>query len=288
MKLALRTRTITFPRRPLLMGIVNINDDSFSGDGTLDPIVAVDQALKMVQQGADIIDFGGESARTNRTAITEQEELRRVLPVLESFQDRCRTISPRDSIQVYPPILSINTWRPAVARETLLAGGEILNDISGLPDATNARICSETHAALLIMHSVGDPKMPHTHVNYENVLKTMDSFFENKMALAIRSGLSFDSIVLDPGIDFAKQQADNLRILAFGKDFNHFQRPVLWPISRKTVIGKTLNIPIPSDRDAGTIACLVAGITRGISIFRVHQVDAAYAANTILHSFLPF
>src|SRR5205814_4136781 len=108
--------------------------------------------------------------------------------------------------------LSINTWRPAVARAALRCGGEILNDLSALPTDENARICAECGAALLIMHSSGEPKIANTHVQYDDVMKTLDEFFAEKIALACRAGISRDSIILDPGIDFAKQRDDNLRI----------------------------------------------------------------------------
>jgi dihydropteroate synthase len=153
-------------------------------------------------------------------------------------------------------------------------GGHILNDIGALPTDENARICADTGAALLIMHTVGQPKVPHTHVGYDDVMARLDEFFEEKLALAERAGVPQDATIIDPGIDFAKQRDDNLRIYREVEKLHRFARPVLLPVSRKTVIGDILGVPAPA-RDAGTVACLVSGAIRGAQIFRVHNVRAA-------------
>ena len=160
----------------------------------------------------------------------------------------------------------------------MAAGGHILNDIGALPTDGNARICAETGAALLIMHSVGVPKVAHTHVGYDDIMRTLDGFFDEKIKLARRTGLRGEQIILDPGIDFAKQRDDNLRIYRELDQLAHFARPILLPVSRKTVIGDVLGLPNPADRDAGTVACIVQGMRRGAAIFRVHNVRAAAQA----------
>ncbi len=279
MELLARDRRIAFPRRPLIMGILNINDDSFSGDGRINTEWALARARELISLGADLIDVGGESARTNRSAITPAEELHRILPFLEGFPTACAAAAPRDSEQVHPPLLSINTWRPEVAGPALAAGGHLLNDMSALPDDRNARLCAETGAALLIMHSVGEPKVAHTHVGYPDILQTLRDFFREKIALAERAGLPRAALVLDPGIDFAKQTEDNLRIYRGLDALREFDRPILLPVSRKSVIGRVLELPDPRDRDPGTAACIVAGHLRGASIFRVHNVDMAWRVN---------
>ena len=246
------------------MGIVNLVADSFCGDGIVDVDRAIERARECVAQGAEIIDIGAESARTNRPAMDEEEEATQLCRFIANWHE--------------PAMLSINTWRPAVARAALTAGGHILNDIGGLPDASNARICAETGAALLIMHSVGEPKVPHTHVRYDDVIARLERFFGEKMEMAHAAGVPRDAIILDPGIDFAKQQSDNLRILSQCERLRAFDRPILLPISRKTVIGEVLNISEPVQRDAGTIGCLVHGMLHGASIFRVHNVRAAVQA----------
>lgn len=257
------------------MGIVNINDDSFSGDGTLDVEAALHQALQMVLDGADIIDVGAESARTNRSAIAVREEIDRLTPFIEAFAVACEELEPRDEMQIWPPLLSVNTWRPEIVEAVLKTGKvDIINDIGGLVDDTNARLCFEFNASLLIMHTVGEPKVPHLTQRYDDVWETMLEFFEDRVARARHIGLTDDQIILDPGIDFAKQRDDNLAIYRDLERLVDFDLPVLLPISRKTVIGEVLGIDNPADRDAGTIACLVRGLVARADIFRVHQVKA--------------
>jgi len=273
-----RGRTVDLQHRPLIMGILNINDDSFSSDGKIDTDWALSRAVEMVAEGADIIDVGGESARTNREAISEEEELRRVRPFLRDFQQIMKTAVPRDECQLFPPLLSLNTWRPRVIDGSLEAGFDILNDMSALPGATNARLCARIGAALLIMHSRGEPKVRHTHVTYQDVMGELLEFFDQKTSLAIEAGIPRESLILDPGIDFAKQTDDNVRIYRELGKLTAQGFPVLLPVSRKSVIGRVLGIVKPADRDAGTIACIVAGTLRGASIFRVHNISAAWFA----------
>ncbi len=252
------------------MGIVNINDDSFSGDGTLDITAAFEQAVKMVGEGADIIDIGAESARTNREAISVEEEIGRLLP----FLDRC---------QEFPAKIAVNTWRPQVAQAVLETGKVwMINDIGGLDTDANAKLCAEFGAVLLIMHTKGLPKEPHFEETYTDVWKDLDEFFDSKIELALSTGLSPDQIVLDPGIDFAKQCSDNLSIYRELESLTSRGYSVLLPVSRKTVIGDVLQLPDPSSRDAGTVACLVRGLRAGANIFRVHNVAAAAQASQVI------
>ena len=268
-----RQHRIEFPRRPLVMGIVNINDDSFCGDGTLDPTAALAQAEQQLRDGADIIDIGAESARTNREAISVSEEIDRLMPFLAKW--------PELRAHHNSPLLSINTWRSDVIAAVLPEGGDIINDISGLPDAFNAKLCAEHNASLLIMHSVGVPKVPHTHVKYESIMDTLEHFFKQKLVMAESVGLPRENIILDPGIDFAKQRDDNLTIYRELERLHRFERPILLPVSRKTVIGEVLGVPA-LERDAGTLACIAAGMQQGAQIFRVHNVKAAVQAVKVL------
>ncbi len=257
------------------MGIINLNDDSFSGDGTLHAGEAMGLARRMVADGADIVDVGGESARTNRAAITPEEEVRRVEPFVREFLAARHGWMPRDETQVWPPVLSVNTWRPEVVRPLLEAGAELCNDMGALPTDENARIAADCGAALLLMHSVGEPKVPHTDTMWDDVVGEQMAFFRGRMDLAAAAGLSHEAIILDPGLDFAKQRGDNLRLLRETDKIAELGRPLLMPVSRKTVIGDVLGLPDPRTRDAGTWACIVAGIRRGVSIFRVHAVREA-------------
>ena len=283
MQLRLPQRVIEFPRRPLVMGIVNVNDDSFSGDGTLNFETAIAQARSQVAAGADVIDVGAESARTNRAAISVAEELRRFSGFIERWNEVWQDQEPRDDVQIWPPVLSANTWRPEVVERVLRLGKvELVNDMGALPDDRNARTCAIHGAALLIMHSVGEPKIPHFQQQWGDVMGEMERFFERKIALAVAAGLPTEALILDPGIDFAKQRDDNLTVYRELGRLQKFGRPVLVPVSRKTVIGEVLQISNPMDRDAGTIACISAAMNRGAQIFRVHNVEAAYQAVTVL------
>ena len=257
------------------MGIVNLNDDSFSGDGTSSVDEALGRARQMVADGADIIDAGGESARTDRATVAPGEEVRRLRPFVQRFLAERADWPRRDAEQLAPALLSVNTWRPEVAAPLLAAGAEVLNDMGALPDETNARLAAEHGAALLIMHSVGKPKVAHTHVTWRDVVGEQVRFFEEKMDLAGRAGLPREAIILDPGLDFAKQREDNLRLLEATGRLVALGRPVLMPVSRKTVIGEVLGLPDPRTRDPGTWACVAAGVRRGVALFRVHAVREA-------------
>jgi len=282
MILRLPSRVLSFPRRPLVMGIVNVNDDSFSGDGTLDVDEALRQAVAQAAAGADIVDLGAESARTNRAAIPVEEECARLRGVLERWGEVTASTGPRDGEQVWPPVLSVNTWRSEVVAAALGLGAELINDMGGLPDGSNARLVAEHGAALLLMHTAGPPKVQQTGHYWDDVMVELERFFEDKLGLAQLEGLSPDQLVIDPGIDFAKQREDNLRLMRELDRLQQFERPVLLPVSRKTVIGEVLEIEDPVVRDAGTIGLLAAGMASGAQIFRVHNVDAAWQAVKVL------
>ena len=279
----LRDRSISFPRRPLIAGIVNVNDDSFSGDGTLVIDDAITIARSHVEAGADIIDVGAESARTNRAAVSVEEEVRRFRAFLDRWDEVVAGSVPKDSEQVWPPVLSLNTWRPEVVAQLIDDPQvEFINDMGGLPDDRNARLCAATGCSLLVMHSVGEPKIPHVHQQWADVMGSMEAFFEEKLVLCEAAGLSRERVVLDPGIDFAKQRDDNLTVYRFLDRLQRFDRPLLVPVSRKTVIGEVLDLTDPTDRDAGTVACIAASMSRGAQIFRVHHVAAAWQAVKML------
>ena len=268
MKLKVRDRTIDFSQKKMVMGIININDDSFSGDGTLDQQTALKMAKDHVANGADIIDVGAESARTNRGPISTEEEIERLRPFIESFH------SIEWNRKKEKPLLSINTWRPKVVKKILPLGVDLLNDIGALHSNDNAKSCADHGTALLIMHSIGLPKEPHLGEKYKDIVAEVNRFFEEKICVSESAGLDRERIVLDPGIDFAKDRQDNLQLLKQLNALKIHERPLLVPVSRKTVIGDVLKIEEPQDRDAGTVACSVTSILRGASILRVHNVSA--------------
>jgi dihydropteroate synthase len=212
------------------------------------------------------------------------EEVARLMPFLKAWPNLLANLgrAPWDDAQLWPPLLSINTWRAEVIQAVLPHGGDLVNDISALPDEENARLCALHGASLLIMHSIGQPKVPHTHVQYDDLWQTLDEFFDSRIERALKAGLKPEQIILDPGIDFAKQREDNLSIYRYAERLQKWGRPVLLPVSRKTVIGQVLDLPQATDRDAGTLACITAGMSRGAQIYRVHHVKAAAQAVKVL------
>lgn len=277
---------VAFPRRPLLMGIVNVNDDSFCFDGSLDLEQTLAHAQELAQAGADIIDIGAESARTNRGAIAVNEELARLEPVLQHIDHTFKRAAPRDASQVWPPLVSVNTWRTeVVSRMVENEAVDIINDLSGLPDESHAALCAQHEKILLIMHLLGKPKVPHLESQYDDVLSTLFDFFDERLRLATSAGLAPEQIVLDPGFDFAKQMTDNLHLLSHVDQIvDRYPHPILLPISRKTFIGEALGIEDPNQRDPGTVGCLAAGLCGGAHIFRVHNISAAFESLKVLHA----
>jgi len=280
MKLRVRDRTINLSQKIMVMGIININDDSFSGDGTLNQEKAFRMAKDHVAEGADIIDVGAESARTNRGPISIEEEVERLRPFIASFH------STEWNEKTGKPLLSVNTWRPEVVNKILPLGVDLLNDIGALHSNDNAKLCADHGTALLIMHSIGLPKEPHLGEKYEDIVAEVNGFFEEKISVSESAGLHREQIVLDPGIDFAKDRQDNLLLLKHLNALTIHERPLLVPVSRKTVIGEVLGIKEPQDRDAGTVACSVTSILRGASILRVHNVSATVKAVRTLDQLL--
>lgn len=282
MVLQLPHRILTLPRRGCVMAIININDDSFSEDGSLDPDWAVARARALIEQGADIIDVGAESARTNREAIPVAQEIARLKQFCEAWPTIVAQSTPRDSTQIWPPVLSINTWRGDVVEAALSMEGELINDMSALPDDRNARLCAEAGAALLVMHSVGAPKVSHSHIRWDDVLGSMDAFFEEKIAQCLAAGLPREALIIDPGFGFAKSTQDDLTVLRELARLKRFERPILLPVGRKGFIGESLQIEKPADRDAATLACVTTGFQNGGHIFRVHDAGTCFEALKVL------
>ncbi|MDD5351262.1 MAG: dihydropteroate synthase [Chthoniobacteraceae bacterium] len=276
MNLLARGRTIVFPRRPLVMGILNLGAESFSGDSVSHLDLALRRVRQMIAEGADIIDVGAESAATGHPPMSEAGEIAYLLPFVRRFEEeRAGFPPPADPAQLFPPLLSINTWRTSVVEAVLPVGGDLLNDLSALAASdANARVCAATGAALLLMHNEGEPKVWHPYHAYPDVMAVLETFFKEKIAQAQAAGVARDALVLDPGLGFSKLRDDNLRILGHADRLQCFERPVLLPVSRKTVIGEVLGVP-PAERDAGTVACIVSGLRRGVQIFRVHNIRAA-------------
>ena len=245
--------------RTHIVGILNVTPDSFSDGGnyfSLDAAVA--QAHTMAEEGADIIDIGGESSRPGSEPVSEEEELRRVIPVIEKLAR---------SVEV--PI-SIDTWKPRVAAEALAAGASILNDITGLGNPAMRAAAAAARAPVILMHMQGEPKTMQEHPTYGDVVRDIKEFFIERIALAKEAGVH--DIILDPGIGFGKTLEHNLIILKRLHEFADLGYPLLVGPSRKAFIGTLNDGAPPAERLPGTIAAVVAARLNGASYVRVHDV----------------
>jgi dihydropteroate synthase len=286
----LRTRTLPLGRRTLIMGILNVTPDSFSDGGhfySLDhaPDRALAQALAMLEEGADILDIGGESTRPNATPLTEDEEQSRILPVIEAILK-----------QKPETILSIDTFHATTARRAIEAGAEIVNDVSGhLWDPTMSATCAELHCGTILMHTRGRPQeWPHNPpLTSEEVLPLVLEGLTQCLEAATNAGIPRNKIVLDPGLGFGKKFDENYPLLAHFDQLRQFNLPLLAGVSRKSFLTRTLsqnptlvallnNTP-PSSQDLinATTAANVAAILAGAHIIRTHDVRPAVEAATI-------
>jgi dihydropteroate synthase len=257
-------RVLELGERPWLMGIVNASPDSFSDGGRHPtPDAQVQLARELLGAGADIVDIGGESARTGRAPVGLEAELELVLPVVERVAREPGAI------------VSIETYKPSVARAAIAAGASIVNDVSGLRDPALAEVCAQTGAALVVMHTRAAPRQRLQDPElYGDITDEVLAFLRERMSLAIASGMAPEQLILDPGPDFAKTPAQTIRLLAEVGRMHELGRPLLLAISRKDFIG-ALTRRAPRERLAGTLAALAHGVQAGGHIFRVHDVAAA-------------
>jgi len=246
------------------MGILNITPDSFSDGGCyLDLKTAGAQALKLVEEGADILDLGAESTRPGALPVTAREELERLLPVLKRIRK-----------EVLVPI-SIDTVRPEVAKECLEAGADIINDVSGLKRSglDMAKVVKKFGAGLVLMHSRGTPETMQTLASYKDVITDVMSELRESIRLATDAGVERERIVVDPGLGFAKTPEQNLEILKKISVFHELGFPILTGPSRKSFVGKVTGREV-KDRMFGTAACVAACVREGVQILRVHEPGA--------------
>jgi len=250
-----------FPRPAMVMGIVNVTPDSFSDGGQfLNSAAAAARGLEMVAQGAEIIDLGGESTRPGAKPVSEGEELRRVLPVIQ-----------RLTTQVKVPI-SIDTQKPAVARAALQAGASVVNDIAaGRSDAEMWRVVAEANAGYVCLHMQGTPKTMQLNPVYGDVVQEVGDFFVERLERLKRAGVEAVQVVLDPGIGFGKTLEHNLQLLAGLGRFTSLGRPVLLGVSRKSFIGKLLGVEVPA-RLPAALACACLAVEAGAQMIRAHDV----------------
>ncbi len=249
-------------RTPLLMGVLNVTDDSFSDGGLyVNPDDALNHALEMVEEGASIIDVGGESSRPGAIPVDEKTESERVLSVIRALKDS-------------GAIISVDTVKTAVAEKALEEGAHIINDIRALSTDGMAEVVAESGAGVVLMHMQGDPSNMQKHPTYRDVIREIVDFFSERIDFALSKGIKEESIVLDPGIGFGKTQEHNLTIIRELSAFGKWGFPLLVGASRKSLIGAVLNLPDTEKRLFGTLAVHAEAFANGADILRVHDVKA--------------
>ena len=260
MLLHARQFEFSFPHPALVMGVVNVTPDSFSDGGKFfKPEAAVAHALQLVEQGADILDIGGESTRPQAQPVSEAEELRRVIPVVEQLAARVKIP------------LSIDTMKPAVARAALQAGASIVNDVAAnRDDDAMWRVVAEFGAGYVVMHMQGTPQTMQLNPTYADVVREVGKFFAGCLRRLNACGVLPDQIVLDVGIGFGKSLEHNLQLLATLGSFTKFERPLLLGVSRKSFIEKLLGTG--TARLPASLACASLAVESGAQIIRAHDV----------------
>ena len=263
-------KTLNLSERTHIMGILNITPDSFSDGGHyFDFDAAVQRGIEMIREGADLIDIGGESSRPGADPVSTDEEMRRVIPVIE-----------RLSKQTDTP-LSIDTTKARVAEAALEAGASIVNDISGLQnDPEMVRVTAEKGAPIILMHMRGTPGTMQNDTEYKDVIREVADFLDHAILEAVQGGIPKNSILVDPGIGFGKSVRDNFRIIRNLPEFGKLECPILMGVSRKSFIGKTIQKET-DQRLAGSLAAVTACILNGAHIIRVHDVAASVDAARI-------
>ena len=267
--------TFDLTAHTLIMGILNVTPDSFYDGGRFTAVDrAVEQGLRLVDDGADILDIGGESTRPGADSVPQDEELERVLPVIEKLAGRI------------PIPISIDTTKSSVAAAALDAGAEIVNDISACRfDPAMAAMVAQKQAGLVLMHIKGEPRTMQLDPQYDDVVRDICDSLRKSLNAVVAAGLTPQQIVIDPGIGFGKQLEHNLQILRRLREFEILGRPILVGPSRKSFIGRILNLP-PEERLEGTIAALLIAFFNGAAIVRVHDVRAAKRAALIADAVL--
>ena len=257
-------RSLDLGARTLVMGVLNITPDSFSDGGLhLDVSRAVDAGLQMVADGADILDVGGESTRPGAVEVGAEEEMRRVLPVIEKLA----------GLTGVP--LSIDTYKAVVAREAVARGATVINDISGLQhDPALGAVAAEAGAGLILMHTRGRSREMYERAIYTNVVGEVRDELAQAMTRAVERGVAREAIVLDPGFGFAKRPAHSFALLANLPALRALDRPLLSGPSRKSFLKDALGDRLPADREWGTAAAVASSVLLGAHIVRVHGVKA--------------
>jgi dihydropteroate synthase len=273
-----------FPRPALVMGVVNVTPDSFSDGGKFfKPAKAVEHALELVAQGAEILDIGGESTRPGAEPVGEAEELRRVIPVIEKL---AAIRWGEDARPTRKPVLSIDTMKPAVARAALEAGASMVNDVAAnREDNAMWKVVAEFRAGYVCMNAQGLPTTMQKNPAYKNVVREVGEFFRERLKKLNACGVSSDQVVFDPGIGFGKTLEHNLQLLANLRRFTKLRRPLLLGVSRKSFIGKLLGAPL-NERLPASLACATLAVADGVQIIRAHDVAETVQAVRLAEALL--
>lgn len=265
----------TLGQKTWFMGVINVTPDSFSDPGEcLDKDRAVARGLEMEEQGADILDIGGESSRPGSDPISEKEERKRVIPVIAELRKKTDIL------------ISVDTTKANVAEEALAAGANIINDISAFRfDDRMPLLVSESGVPVILMHMKGVPKTMQSNPFYEDLFQEIQCFLEERIATAAAYGIAEEKIIIDPGIGFGKSLEHNLTIINNLRFLECIGRPILVGISRKSFIGKILNLP-PHERTEGTIGSAVLSVLKGAHILRIHDVQSVKRAVTVAEAIM--
>jgi dihydropteroate synthase len=251
---------------PRVMGIVNVTPDSFSDGGKFSSTnLAIEHALKLAEEGADILDIGGESTRPNATPVSLQEELNRVIPVIEAL-----------SKQINIPI-SIDTYKPAVMQAAISAGASIVNDVRALQEDGALEVVAKTKVGVCLMHMQGTPQTMQQNPHYNDVVNEVKAFLQTRLQASIHAGVSANRILLDPGFGFGKMREHNITLLQNLESFADLGQPLLVGLSRKSVLGQVTGNDVDA-RLYASIAASVLSAMKGAKILRVHDVKATVEA----------
>jgi dihydropteroate synthase len=255
------------------MGILNVTPDSFSDGGDfISPELAISHAVQMLQDGADIIDIGGESTRPGAKSVSEQEELDRVIPAIEAIKQRL------------PVIISIDTSKPIVMREAVAAGAGFINDVMALQTPGAVAAAQELAVPVCLMHMQGQPRSMQKNPSYSDVVVEILDFFKQRIADCVAGGISRERLLLDPGFGFGKTLEHNLKLLQRLGEFNRIGLPLLVGISRKSMLGAILGDAPVEERLYASLAAAVLALERGASIIRAHDVKPTVDALKVVHA----
>lgn len=259
---------------PHVMGILNVTPDSFSDGGKHNDLVqALTHANEMINAGATIIDIGGESTRPGADEVSVEQELERVIPVVEAIAQR---------FEVW---ISVDTSKAEVIRESANAGAHIINDIRSLQEPGALEAAAKTGLPVCLMHMQGEPRTMQQAPRYQAILQDVDRFFVDQIARCEAAGIKKEQLILDPGFGFGKNLSHNYQLLAHLADYHHFGLPLLVGMSRKSMVGQLLNVG-PTQRLTGSIACAVIAAMQGAHILRVHDVKETVEAMRVVEATL--